>query len=265
MIYIHKANLPETMAKYYKRQIDNNLLPKYAGEWGKKEYPQIATQEQSSLCCYCMQEITPEHCSIEHFLPNSFYIEEVANYYNLFAVCTYSKGKTEKFQHCDAGDAKAHKIIPKYISHPKCETFFAYNNAGEILPYCNFKSIESCVKNYVNVNFTNEQRIVLATIEVLKLNVDSLKEQRKSFYEIFTPKIAAMTNEILLIELQNYYDKKDNLQSEKFCGLYFYLLRMQLEQRGETKKYKEIVDKWAEKNKINRTHTVITHKIEKEQ
>jgi uncharacterized protein (TIGR02646 family) len=216
-----------------------------------------------------MQEITPENCSIEHFLPESLYKEEVLNYYNLFAVCTFSKSTKEikipqEKHHCDTSDgAKAEKIIPKYISHPKCETFFAYNKGGEILPYCNFKNIESCIENYAKL--TDEQRMVLATIEVLKLNVNSLTQQRESFYQVFLSKIAAMTTEKLLIEFQDYYDKKDKLQSEKFCGMYFYLLRMQLERRGETKKYEEIVNKWIEKNKIGRTHTVITHKIEKEQ
>jgi uncharacterized protein (TIGR02646 family) len=264
MIYIHKANLPEKMADYYKLQIGANLMPKYAGEWGKEAYPQIATQEQSSLCCYCMQEITPKNCSIEHFLPESLYKEEVANYYNLFSVCTYSKGKPKKFHHCDTSDgAKAEKIIPKYISHPKCETFFAYNKGGEILPYCNFKNIESCIENYAKL--TDEQRMVLATIEVLKLNVNSLTQQRASFYEIFANKIAAMTNETLLIELQNYYDKKDSLQGEKFCGMYFYLLRMQLVNRGKSEEYEKTINKWVNNNKISRNHTVITHKIEKEQ
>jgi hypothetical protein len=74
-----------------------------------------------------------------------------------------------------------------------------------------------------------------------------------------------MTNEILLIELQNYYDKKDNLQSEKFCGMYFYLLRMQLVNRGKSVEYEKTVNKWVNNNKSSRNHTVITHKIEKEQ
>jgi uncharacterized protein (TIGR02646 family) len=265
MIYIHKANLPEKMAEYYKEQINAKIIPIYEDEWGKEEFRKIVANEQSFICCYCMQTITTNNSTIEHFLPESLYKEEVANYYNLFLACNYSKGKQPKRNHhCDTSDgAKAEKIIPKYISHPKCETFFAYSKDGEILPYCNFKSIDSCIKNYKEL--TDEERMVLATIEVLKLNVNSLTQQRESFYQVFLSKIAAMTTETLLVELQTYYDKKDKLQSEKFCGMYFYLLRMQLERRGETKKYEEIVNKWIEKNKIGRTHTVITHKIEKEQ
>jgi uncharacterized protein (TIGR02646 family) len=264
MIYIHKTNLPQTMTEYYKLQIEANLMPEYGGEWGKDEFRKTVANEQSFICCYCTQIITANNSTIEHFLPESIYTEEVANYFNLFLACNYSKGKPKKFHHCDTStEAKAEKIIPKYISHPKCETFFAYNSQGEILPYCDFRSIESCIKNYREL--TDEQKMVLATIDVLKLNVASLTQQRASFYDVFALEIAAMTTETLLAELQTYYDKKDKLQSEKFCGIYFYLLRLQLERRGETKKYEEIVNKWVEKNRINRTHTVITHKIEKEQ
>lgn len=257
MIYIHKANLPEKMADYYKEQISAKIIPIYEGKWGQDEFRELAAQEQCFMCCYCMQTITPNNSTIEHFLPESLYKEEVANYHNLFLACSYSKGKPKKYRHCDT--AKTEKIIPKYISHPKCETFFAYNSVGEILPYCEFKSIKSCIKNYAAL--TEEQRMVLATIEVLKLNVDSLTQQRASFHKVFMDKIDLMTEETLLEELQRYYDKKDNLQSEKFCGLYFYLLRAKLQQLGATKQYEEVVSKWVEKNKNSRNHTVITHRV----
>ena len=44
-----------------------------------------------------MKIITMNNSTIEHFLPESLYKEEVANYYNLFLSCNYSKGKPKKF------------------------------------------------------------------------------------------------------------------------------------------------------------------------
>jgi uncharacterized protein (TIGR02646 family) len=264
MIYIHKANLPEKMAAYYTSQINAKLILLYEGNWDRDEFRRIVVKEQGFICCYCMKIITMNNSTIEHFLPESLYKEEVANYYNLFLSCNYSKGKPKKFHHCDTSDgAKAEKIIPKYISHPKCETFFAYNAIGEILPYCEFKSIDSCIKNYKEL--TDEQKMVLATIEVLKLNVDSLKENRKEVYDENLENIVKMTEIELLTAFKSFYLEKENFQIKEFGGIYFYLLRIQLQQRGKTEKYEEIINKWVEKNRINRTYTVITHKIEKEQ
>lgn len=269
MIYIYKANLPESLSEYAKTQIESNLMPLYDGKWDKKEFRDKIAKEQHYLCCYCnnlinletgkQQEINGKNAGIEHFQPFTFYQEERVSYFNLFLVCRHSENKPEKFGHCDSGGGKAEKIIPKYISHPECETFFAYNFEGEILPYCKFKSIENCIKNYRELN--DEQKMVLATIDVLKLNVPSLTQQRKSIYEVCEKQIQEMSLEKMLQEVENYYQKKVKFELERFCGVYFYLLQRNIERKGDKKQFDIIVKKWRDSFISSSRHTVITHKL----
>lgn len=185
MIYIHKNQLPNSLSQYTETQVKSGLTVEYSGNWDKNEFRDIVVKEQSKLCCYCNSAITAENSTIEHFLPESVFKEEVASYFNLFLACNDGKRKDtpKREQHCDAStEAKGDKIIPKYITHSDCELFFAYNHKGEILPFCQFKDIESCIKNYGKL--TDEERMVLATIEVLKLNVNSLTARRKNVYNV---------------------------------------------------------------------------------
>lgn len=269
MIYIHKANLPKSLEEYTALQIKNGLLPLYSGEWDKVEFRNIVAQEQHFLCCYCNNFINLEegkkttisghNATIEHFLPESVYKEEVSNYFNLFLACNHTKNQAIRFQHCDASNgAKAEKIIPKYISHTKCELFFAYNSLGEILPYCEYKSIESCIENYKKL--TDEQKMVLATIDVLKLNVASLSQQRKMFYEVCFNQVKTMTAVQLRQEVEFYYKKKLEGTLERFCGIYLFLLRIALDKMGESKAFEAILKKWIKELPIK--NSVVSHHIQ---
>lgn len=245
MIYIHKNHLPPSLFVYTQTQIASHLPILYEGKWDKDEFRKLVANEQSRLCCYCTNIISPDNSTIEHFLPESIFKEEVANYFNLFLACNYSKSKLipKRQQHCDTStEAKAEKLIPKYISLPKCELFFAYNESGEILPFCNYKSIETCCKEYKSL--TDEQKMILSTIDVLKLNVESLKAQRSSFYSVCLSKIIQMPDDNLLQEVRNYYIQKNKHELQRFCGVYFYLLRVELTNRKKGKEFEEVIEKW---------------------
>jgi uncharacterized protein (TIGR02646 family) len=252
MLYIHKQNLPKSLADYCNEQLGNGLMPKYEGNW-QEDFRKKTTGEQGGLCCYCNNTITHENSTIEHFLPESIYHEEVANYYNLFLVCKHSRGLPKRLQHCDV--IKANELIPKYILHPLCETFFAYNDEGEIIPFGNYKRFQDFQKNYITLSA--DQKMLLATIELLNLNTDSLKSQRRNMYEIWYKEVLEMEENELLTELEKFYKK--NEKWVKFYGVYFYLLRKKMINLRMENAFDDAKNNW--KNSLTYQNTVNTHKI----
>lgn len=139
-------------------------------------------KEQFGLCCYCLQRFESNHFHIEHLAPQSAFLNEEVNYYNLFLSC--GSNKVHK-NHC--GHKKDDIIIPKIVSYfnpkrnVKCQDLLKYNVIGEILPN---EGYESMLLNYDNYKILNDQtKILLATIETLNLNCLELVSNRKKIIE----------------------------------------------------------------------------------
>jgi len=182
--------------------------------------------EQFGLCCYCLQRLESDHFHIEHLAPQSAFLNEEVNYYNLFLSC--GSNKVSK-KHC--GHKKDDKVIPKIISfynpqrNIKCQDLFKYNVIGEILPREGYESMEI---NYVKIKKLNEQtKILLATIEVLNLNCIELVSIRKKIIDgiINLPdEREKLENTLLLLEKP---DEETGLL-DSFCELSRFFLKYKI-------------------------------------
>lgn len=223
MIYIEKlpTDEPDSLKLFIEEQNKAGIHPAYSDldKIVKNDLRQALVKAQGWLCCYCMNRITPDNSTIEHFLPQSQFKEDEVRYSNLFLTCRYSRGKSKNAQHCD--DKKGDELIPHYISFPNCENYFAYNSRGEILPNSDYRTIESCIKNYKKLTAT--QQSVLATINILNLNVGSLVTQRKSFIIPLISQVQRLNqNEIEALIVR--YKQKNDGKLKRFCGVAVYFL-----------------------------------------
>ena len=109
MIYIDKPSTdePNSLKQFIEEQNKAGIHPAYNDlhQNVKNDLRIALVRAQGWLCCYCMNRITPDNSTIEHFLPQSQFKEEEVRYSNLFLACRYSRGKAKKEQHCD--DKKA--------------------------------------------------------------------------------------------------------------------------------------------------------------
>ncbi len=222
MLYIpkDKKNAPQLLKEYIQKQSTAGLSLKYSGldKNVLDEIRQNLFQLQGGLCCYCMNKLSVGNSNIEHFLPQYLFPEEQLEYSNLFLSCRLSEGKSKKEQHCDTSPgAKADNLIPKFISHPKCDGFFAFNVKGEILPNCAYKSIRNCNKNYERLN--SVQKSVLATIEILNLNTKNLIAQRNSFIEGIISELQKISKSEIDSKIKESEQKND-----RFKGITLYFL-----------------------------------------
>lgn len=231
MIYIEKSQEPDSLKIFNEKQKINNIAARYNGLDNQiiGDLRQKLVNAQGGLCCYCMSRITAQNSDIEHFLPETGFEDEQTVYSNLFLACRYSKGKKTEYQHCDTSPgAKANKLIPKYISDPNCHRYFQYNESGEILPYGDFKTYQRFLQNYIKLNA--EQKMILATIEILNLNEDTLKKQRKKVADVIITEVQGLTEQQIKEEIQKYRAKNDN-KLVPFCGVTLYFLTSYLRRR----------------------------------
>ncbi|CAA0159493.1 conserved hypothetical protein [Tenacibaculum maritimum] len=183
----------------------------------KKDFRTILFNEQKQICCYCEQEITNDHKSVlEHFLPQSQFKRHELDYYNLHLSCTHDN------QYCDT--SKANDLIVNVLLHPECESFFKYNTYGEILPntheYANFKDF---LENKKQKKLRNKHLAIIHLISVLKLNSESLKNERKKTYnDLLKAKTTLFDTKK---KIEDYINKeKLKNKSIRFPSLIFYFL-----------------------------------------
>jgi len=101
---------------------------------------------------------------------------------------------------------------------------------GGLCCYCmnRIKSIESCIKNYKDLNTV--QKNVLATIETLNLNVKSLKDYRKSLITELIRIINGKTEKEIMKEIAKY-QKRLKEKRKPFCGVALYFLKDYLKRK----------------------------------
>ena len=140
----------------------------YDNYQGKDELRRALVTEQRGLCCYCMGRIHNGHATmkIEHWRCHSRYPEEQLIYRNLLGACTGGHGQPANHQHCDTrkGDQDL-QWNPADPAH-HVETRIYYEFDGTI------RSDDTAFDAQLN--------------DVLNLNIDFLKSNRKAVWEAIT-------------------------------------------------------------------------------
>ena len=96
MIFIQKGSEPNAWMRYrLTKGVEFRAIP---------ELKDSLLKEQGYLCAYCMARIDKDHMKVEHFKPQSLYLQDIFAYGNLLACCL---GKTQEESHCDTSKGNA--------------------------------------------------------------------------------------------------------------------------------------------------------------
>ena len=177
--YIETERTPTTIDGVSMRPSYNRMRSDNRGDTVKLLEKQLLLDAKYT-CCFCQDEIIGKSYLLEHFLPQSLYKNNEVDYYNLFLCCNNKD---------QCSDKKGNYIIPKFITHPKCETFFRFTWSGEVLPKCSFASLEHCreglstlddiqLEAYSTVNILNLNRKKLVDARLEVMNKDNFKRIR---------------------------------------------------------------------------------------
>lgn len=109
------------------------------------------------------------------------------------------------------------------MSDKRCANFFRYNTLGEIVPANTFRTIKQCKDNYHQL--TAEQQTVLATIEMLNLNAERLKDLRKAILTQLMKLYDKVRKEKILQEIEKYQQREKDGRYKRFCEVIVYYLR----------------------------------------
>ena len=255
MIYIRKTQPPESLIEYVelekKKFVDNfseevcmTKYPEYDfNNQQKKDLREQLYLEQKALCCYCMKiieidnEDNSKNATIEHFLPDSVFKENCADYFNLYLTCPNLHKNEDEIEaisdekHYDK--FKGNYLIPKFIGYlhrekngnvTKCEDFFQYNANGYILPSGSYKSLEDFKKNYENLGI--DERAALLTIETLNLNAEVLRKERLEFIkDSIQTKIFTLNDKE---ELNKILEEYETAEKKEFAGVAIYFVKEKL-------------------------------------
>ncbi|MCI9845920.1 retron system putative HNH endonuclease [Flavobacterium pectinovorum] len=165
MKYIIKQAEPESFI-VWKNKENDDWKPTYANLDRQERIDLFKSlkEEQGYICCYCERELNEGDCHIEHFRPKDktkFPKLELV-YNNLLCSCQVNTEKGEPL-HC--GNSKGNWFDENLLISPldsTCEGKFKYTFDGQILP------------------FNEDDDAAKITIEKLQLNIDKLKDLRKS-------------------------------------------------------------------------------------
>ncbi len=136
--------------------------------------------DQGFLCCYTLDEITAETAVLVHFYPAEHFAYLELDYRNLYLALRQPESLPPDYK---VGYlAKKDTVIPNYLHDYRCPSYFRYNTLGEIIPAGtgNYRTVKKCHDNYRKLS--PEQQMLMSTIDILNLNADRLKEQRKIIF-----------------------------------------------------------------------------------
>ncbi len=183
MKHIEKGQAPSALiqinkdkSKTYDNDVcDNNKAnPKITV---KSDTLKSLMKEQGFICCYCMQRISTDkltsasdtYPTIEHYIAQTTQESKDknldTNYKNMLVTCHGNDKKDIENKHCDSSrDSKAFKYLNPL--NKSCERVLGYSNDGSI--FCS----DSSHKKKIDYD-----------IEILNLNFQKLKDNRKSVIE----------------------------------------------------------------------------------
>jgi len=96
----------------------------------KNNLKDTLSNEQYFICCYCMKRIKNDYSHIEHLKPQSDYLQDSLNYFNLLISCN---GINNSNNNC--GHKKGSWYDEKVFISPldkDCEKYFSYSLSGKI-------------------------------------------------------------------------------------------------------------------------------------
>lgn len=147
--------------------------------------------EQGWVCCYCGRTVELNDSHIEHFRPQERRTDLALDYRNLHASCLRETSPGLPL-HC--GHAKGSNFDEaRHISplEPDCEARFIYTLDGRILP-----------ADAADVRATY-------MIDLLKLDVASLRNRRREVGRVFDPAFLATATDDELRALRDVYRRRD--------------------------------------------------------
>jgi uncharacterized protein (TIGR02646 family) len=205
MQYIKKQNTQPTdwdswFAKGDGSENDENVERSYIYKQAHLHLKECLLAEQNNLCAYCQKEISINASTVEHVVPQSINKELSTNYHNLVLVCS---GSTKGEKHCDK--ARLDKFIINLIfsnsaglhttskKDKKDDFSFSLLEANEIENLLNDIKLNAYFDAYADGTIKPPEKEkqeqlhlnmqIKAFIEILNLNHESLKAERKKAIE----------------------------------------------------------------------------------
>lgn len=181
MRYIQKKDIIPVCLSEYLAECDALGVPHpllYKDFNRTSELRRELSLEQHNVCCYC-QRAVEGRTRIEHLYPENGTDKQKSeslqlDYYNLFASCIDSMGKTPELQCCDV--AKGNALIREFIKERDCTRYFRYTINGEIIPNGSFHTWD----DYEGADqLPQDVKDAKDCIKTLNLNCSTLVEDRK--------------------------------------------------------------------------------------
>lgn len=168
MKYIRKGESPLSLEEYKRTEGASykDLDKKHTNI--KREVKNSLIAEQGGICCYCGTQIDRTNSVIEHFKPKAEdkFPELQLEYSNLLASCEggqNSRHTNDKFPLCcDAN--KGNRVIKVSPTDPSCESYFEYDEEGNIYG----TTLDAC-----------------HAIQILNLNNEVQKNRRRAAIEAY--------------------------------------------------------------------------------
>jgi uncharacterized protein (TIGR02646 family) len=200
---IKKSKEPASLLAHRKKIYSN-----YDNYPDKDELRDYLLAEQGYICCYCMQRISKKIMKIEHWQPQSKYLEKQLDYQNLLAACRGNEGELKHLQHCDT-----HKGEQEITINPlgKLTESIKYRGNGRI--YSDDPNIDREINDILNLNI---QTLVNNRAEIIdKVRQDLTKIKGKQ---------AAWSANDVKRKLQKYEEKNAAGEYEPYCQAVVYFL-----------------------------------------
>lgn len=179
MKYIQKSSEPRSLAqvknlKYPRLELTFTNLPPHV----VNDIKEHLLMDQGFLCCYTLDEINAENAILVHFDPIDYFPDSALDYKNMYLALRQPDNLPPKYRvgYLSKGNA----IIPNYLADIRCSAYFRYNTLGEMIPSNTFRTVKKCHDNFRKLS--PEQQTALCTIDLLNLNAERLKDQRKAIH-----------------------------------------------------------------------------------
>ena len=166
MIFIQKGSEPNAWMRYrLTKGVEFRAIP---------ELKDSLLKEQGYLCAYCMARIDKDHMKVEHFKPQSLYLQDIFAYGNLLACCL---GKTQEESHCDTSKGNA-EISLSPLS-PSCVDTLSYESGtGKIKssnPYYD-RELDRILHLNTPIIKQNRLKVLQGAIQALRIRKQLEKE-----------------------------------------------------------------------------------------
>ena len=196
MIYINKEEEPDEILNWKKKfknvnkrnanyddiSKDHNFIK--GNQTAKDVLKESLIREQRGICCYCCSQISHAGSHIEHFRPKGRqeYHAFSLSYKNLHASCQGIYGSKETCGHNKHGEFDEQLMISPLEDN--CETYFTYNEFGEISAKDNNERAKYTIKvlKLDDERLTKAREIAIEASGVLDIKND---EDRNVYQELY--------------------------------------------------------------------------------